>query len=224
MSGVGVMRTLAAVLATLLAAGCGGVPVQEPSTAKPVVHARAPKQNGAIFQDAVSFRPLFEDRRARYVGDTLTVVINESTTASKKAELSAARDASVNAGITSVQGMPGKSLQGINLAGSATSKQDTKDSTSANNAFTGTITATVIDVLPNDNLVVSGEKQVGINGEIEKLRFSGVVNPVFIVNGNQVSSSTIADARIEVGTRTKIDSEQVVGSIARFFFSFMPFR
>ncbi len=218
------MRPLAAVLATLLAAGCGGVPVQEPSTAKPVVHARAPQQNGAIFQDSVSFRPLFEDRRARYVGDTLTVVINESTTASKKAELSAARDASVNAGITSVQGMPGKSMQGTNLAASATSKQDSKDSTSANNAFTGTITATVIDVVPNGNLLVSGEKQVGINGEIEKLRFSGVVNPVFIVNGNQVSSSTIADARIEVGTRTKIDSEQVVGSIARFFFSFMPFR
>lgn len=224
MSRVGIMRILAAALATLLAAGCGGVPVQEPSTAKPVVHARAPQQNGAIFQDSVSFRPLFEDRRARYVGDTLTVVINESTTASKKAELSAARDASVNAGITSVQGLPGKSMQGTNLAGSATSKQDSKDSTSANNAFTGTITATVIDVLPNGNLVVSGEKQVGINGEIEKLRFSGVVNPVFIVNGNQVSSSTIADARIEVGTRTKIDSEQVVGSIARFFFSFMPFR
>jgi flagellar L-ring protein precursor FlgH len=172
----------------------------------------------------VSFRPLFEDRRARYVGDTVTVVINESTTASKNAALSAARDASVSAGITSVQGLPGKSLQGTNLAGAAASKQDTKDSTTANNAFTGTITASVIDVLPNGNLVVSGEKQIGINGEIEKLRFSGVVNPVFIVNGNQVSSSTVADARIEVGTHSEVKPEQVIGSMARFFFSFLPFR
>jgi flagellar L-ring protein precursor FlgH len=221
------MRTRISAIATLAAAllaGCGGVPVQEPSTAKPVVQARAPQQNGAIFQDSVSFRPLFEDRRARYVGDTLTVLINESTSASKKAELSAARDASANASVTAFPGISAGSLPRNNLAGSANTKQDTKDSTSANNAFTGTITATVIDVLPNGNLMVSGEKQVGINGEIEKLRFSGVVNPVFIVNGNQVSSSTIADARIEVGTRTKIDTEQVVGSIARFFFSFMPFR
>ena len=218
------MRTLAAVLATLLAAGCGGVPVQEPSTAKPVVHARAPKQNGAIFQDAVSFRPLFEDRRARYVGDTLTVVINESTTASKKAELSAARDASVNAGITSVQGMPGKSLQGINLAGSATSKQDTKDSTSANNAFTGTITATVIYVLPNDNLVVSGEKQVGINDTVDTLRFSGIVSPSTIQPGNTVASAQVAEARIETISRGNLDNARVAGFLSRFFLSFLPFR
>jgi flagellar L-ring protein precursor FlgH len=158
------------------------------------------------------------------VGDTLTVVINESTAASKNAALSAARDASANASFTAVPGISATSLPRNNLAGSATTKQDTKDSTSANNAFTGTITTTVTDVLPNGNLMVSGEKQVGINGEIEKLRFSGVVNPLYIINGNQVSSSTIADARIEVGTRTKLDAEQVIGSIARFFFSFMPFR
>ena len=172
----------------------------------------------------MSYRPLFEDRRARYVGDTLTVVINESTSASKNAANTAARDASVSAGITSVQGLPGKSLQGAELKGAATSKQDTKDGATASNAFTGTITATVIDVLPNGNLVISGEKQIGINGEIEKLRFSGVVNPIFIVNGNQVSSTTIADARIEVGTHSQVNTEQVVGSIARFFFSFLPFR
>jgi flagellar L-ring protein precursor FlgH len=212
------------LLACTLAAGCGGVPVQEPTSVKPAVQARAPQQNGAIFQESVSFRPLFEDRRARYVGDTLTVVINESTTASKNAALSAARDASANASFTAVPGISATSLPRNNLAGSATTKQDTKDSTSANNAFTGTITTTVTDVLPNGNLMVSGEKQVGINGEIEKLRFSGVVNPLYIINGNQVSSSTIADARIEVGTRTKLDAEQVIGSIARFFFSFMPFR
>ena len=116
------MRTRVLALAALLAAGCGGVPVQEPSTAKPAVQARAPQQNGAIFQDSVSFRPLFEDRRARFVGDTLTVVINESTTASKKAELSTARDASVNTSVTAFPGISATSLPRNNLAGSANTK------------------------------------------------------------------------------------------------------
>ena len=214
---------LGAALAFL--AGCtSAVRIEQPTSVRPVPVARVPQRNGAIFQDTVSYRPLFEDRRARFVGDTIIVTINESTAASKNAALSAARDASVNAGITSVQGLPGKSLQGTNLQGSATSKQDIKDSTSASNAFTGTITSSVIEVLPNGNLVISGEKQIGINGEIEKLRFSGVVNPLFIVSGNQVSSTNVADVRIDTVTHSHVETEQVVGSMARFFFSFLPFR
>jgi len=216
---------LVLVCAVTLAAGCtSAVKVAEPTTAKPVVSAVAPEQNGAIFQQSVSFRPLFEDRRARYVGDTLTVMINESTAATKEADLNAARDASVSAGITSVQGLPGKSLQGTNLAGAATSKQTTADGATANNAFTGSITTTVTAVLPNGNLMIAGEKQIGINGEIEKLRFSGVVNPMYVVNGNQVSSVNVADARIDTVTHSHVESEQVLGSMARFFFSFLPFR
>jgi len=218
-------REATLVFALALVGGCtSAVKVQEPTSARPVVIARSPQQNGAIFQESVSYRPLFEDRRARYVGDTIIVTINESTAATKNAALSAARDASVSAGITSVQGMPGKSLQGTNFQGAATSKQDIKDSTSANNAFTGTITSSVIDVLPNGNLVISGEKQIGINGEIEKLRFSGVVNPLFIVSGNQVSSGNVADVRIDTVTHSHVEKEQVIGSIGRFFFSFLPFR
>lgn len=218
-------NALALASAVVLAAGCtSAVKIEQPTSARPFPVARAPQQNGAIFQEKVSYRPLFEDRRARYVGDTIVVTINENTAATKNAALSAARDASVSAGITSVQGMPGKSLQGTDFRGSATSKQDIKDSTSASNAFTGTITSSVIEVLPNGNLVIAGEKQIGINGEIEKLRFSGTVNPLYIVNGNQVSSSNVADVRIDTVTHSHVETEQVIGSIGRFFFSFLPFR
>jgi flagellar L-ring protein precursor FlgH len=218
-------RLCAIVLIGVFAAGCTpGVSVQHPTTARPMQLARAPQQNGAIFQDGVSYRPLFEDRRARYVGDTLTVNINEKTNASKNADGSATRNASVNVGIPVVQNLPLKSIQGTTLEGSADSKQESKEATSASNLFTGSVTVTVIDVLPNGNLVVSGEKQIGINNEVEKLRFSGVVNPMHIVNGNQVSSTSIADARIEVGSHSQVKPEQVLGFLARFFLSFFPFR
>mgnify|MGYP003387123552 FL=1 len=123
-----------------------------------------------------------------------------------------------------VQNLPLKSIQGTTLEGSADSKQESKEATSASNLFTGSVTVTVIDVLPNGNLVVSGEKQIGINNEVEKLRFSGVVNPMHIVNGNQVSSTSIADARIEVGSHSQVKPEQVLGFLGRFFLSFFPFR
>ncbi len=208
-----------------LAAGCtSGVKVHEPTTAKPVVVAHAPQQNGAIFQGGVSFRPLFEDRRARYVGDTLTVTINEKTAASKDANASASRDASLALSVPNVQGVPLKTLQGTNLNATASSKLASKEATAANNLFTGSLSVTVVDVLPNGNLVISGEKQVGINNEIEKLRFSGVVNPMHIVSGNQVASTNVADARIVVASHSRVEAEQVVGFLGRFFLSFLPFR
>ena len=218
-------NALLVCLAAGLAAGCGnGVKIQEPTTAKPVAVARAPQQNGAIFQDGISYRPLFEDRRARYVGDTLTVTINEKTAASKDGNAAASRDASVAMAVPTVQGVPLKTLQGTTVNATATSKLESKEATAANNIFTGTVAVTVIDVLPNGNLLVSGEKQIGINNEVEKLRFSGVVNPLYIVSGNQVSSTNVADARIEVASHSDVKPDQVLGFLGRFFLSFMPFR
>ncbi|HUN69906.1 MAG TPA: flagellar basal body L-ring protein FlgH [Burkholderiales bacterium] len=201
-----------------------GVEVREPTTARPAPVARVPQQNGAIFQDSVSYRPLFEDRRARYVGDTLTIAINEQTTASRDAANSASRDSSVNFGVPVVQGLPFKGMQGAQLQAAAKSDLNSKDQASANNLFTGNITVTVVDVLPNGNLVVAGEKRIGIGIEIETLRFSGVVNPVNIVNGNTVNSTNVADARIEADSHSNVKPEQVLGFLGRFFLSFLPFR
>lgn len=89
--------------------------------------------------------------------------------------------------------------------------------------FTGAIAVTVIDVLPNGNLLVAGEKQIGINQGSEFIRVSGVVNPTFILAGNVVSSNTVADARIEYRGSGYIDEAQTMGWLARFLQSAMPF-
>ena len=217
------MKKTLLVLLALLGGCTSGANVMEQTTARPQPVARAPLNNGAIFQD-VSYRPMFEDRRARYVGDTLTVVISEKTTASRDSANSAKRDASVNFAVPVVQGLPLKGMQGAQLQANANSDLNAKDQASQNNLFTGSIAVTVIDVLPNGNLVVGGEKRIGINGEIEQLRFSGVVNPVNIVNGNTVSSANVADARIEAASHSQVKPEQVLGFLGRFFLSFLPFR
>ena len=93
----------------------------------------------------------------------------------------------------------------------------------ANNAFNGTITVTVIEVYPNGNLLVSGEKQLAINQGNEFIRFSGVINPNTVTTSNTVQSTQIADARIEYKGSGFIDESQRMGWLQRFFVALLPF-
>jgi flagellar L-ring protein precursor FlgH len=229
------LRSCAAfLLAAALAAGCNTVPpteVQQPMTARPAPIAQPQPQaaNGSIYaaahpaQPYHGYRPLFEDRRPRNIGDILVIQINEKTAASKKSDSAVEKNQTSAFGVTSLLGLPGKTFQGANLDASSASKFDGSGSAASNNDFTGTITVTVIEVLPNGNMQVSGEKQIGINQGSEFIRFSGIVNPATITNGNSVSSTQVADARIEYRANGQIDSAQVMGWLGRFFLTFLPF-
>ena len=233
------MKKLLLVAAAALLSGClgtGQVRVHEPTTIRPPERPAARDAgNGAIFQVA-SYTPLFEDRRARHVGDVLTVVISEKINATQKNATSASRTGSIAVDVPTVNlpfvnGVPvlkqlpdtTRGIAGTSLEASSSNKMDGKGQTEASNAFTGTIAVTVVDVLPNGNLVVSGEKQIGTNREKETLRFSGVVDPRTIVSNNQVSSIYVADARLDYVGEGQVDSAQVAGWLARFFLSFLPF-
>lgn len=210
---------------SVLLSGCATNKVQiaEPTTARPQPQVVAPVANGGIYQTA-SFRPLFEDRRARFVGDTLVIVINEKTSASNQTANSNSRSASANVAAPVIPLLPSSLLAKSSVSASANSKSEDKDSAKNDNVFSGSITVTVTGVLANGNLAVSGEKQVGVNGETDTLRFSGVVNPSTIQLGNTVSSTQVADARIETISRSNIDTARMAGFLARFFLSFTPFR
>ncbi|MCC6472585.1 MAG: flagellar basal body L-ring protein FlgH [Burkholderiales bacterium] len=200
----------------------GRVPVREPTSAPPAPARALPPANGAIYQSS-AFRPLFEDRRARHVGDLLTVLINEKQSASRSASSSVERKDETKAGVPTIAKLPLKALQGITVDGSGSSSFEGKGDTAADDAFTGTITVTVIEQLANGNLVVSGEKQIGINRNSQTIRLSGVVNPTTILAGNTVSSTQIADARIDYRGSGAIDDAQVMGWLARFFLTVLPF-
>jgi flagellar L-ring protein precursor FlgH len=80
----------------------------------------------------------------------------------------------------------------------------------------------VTEVKPNGNLVVLGEKQIGLDAGVEFIRFSGVVNPYMITNDNSVASNTIADARVEYRTNSTFDLANIAKTINRFFLSAFP--
>jgi len=216
---------LLAILAAVLISACTTVPptnVHQPMTARPAPRQETAAAQGSIYQAGTS-RTLFEDRRARYVGDTMTILITETTSASTKSNTNASRSTSIKASVPTISGLPGKSLQGLDLSASSSNSLAGKGDAAANNVFTGSITVTVIEVLPNGNLQVSGEKQVSIGAGTEFIRLSGIVNPYFISTANTISSTNVADARIEYKESGVISEAQIMGWLARFFMSVLPF-
>lgn len=220
------MRRFSAILMCLLAAtlvGCASVPetiIQHPTSTAPKAVAPVPAANGAIFQ-ASAYRPMFEDRRARLVGDILTIAINERTSAGKSAANSTSKNGSVEFGAPTLFGIPATTTAKAALSAESANKFEDKGSATSSNNFSGTISVTVVDVLPNGNLVVSGEKQVALDKGVEYVRFSGVVNPNNITN-NVVSSTQVADARVEYRTNSRIDKAEMMSQLTRFFLSILP--
>jgi flagellar L-ring protein precursor FlgH len=196
--------------------------VHQPMTVRPEVPPNFYATQGAIYNAGLG-RPLFEDRRARYVGDTITINVVENTQASKNSETTAERSSSVNAAIPTIAGLPFKTLQGLGLSASNNTAFDGSGSNTSSNAFRSTITCTVIEVLPNGNLLVSGEKQIALKEGEEFVRFSGVVNPTTITTQNTVQSTQVADARLEFKANGFVDTAQVMGWLGRFFLSVLPF-
>ena len=217
-------RAFGVMVVLLGLAGCGTTPtsiVQQPTTARPQAQPVQAAANGAIYQ-STAYRPLFEDRRARQVGDVLTIVINEKTQAGKKAASSGAKTGAVDSSISAVANLPLKTFQGAGVKAASSTEYDDKSAVDSSNLFTGNITVTVTEVLPNGNMVVAGEKQIALDKSTEYIRLSGVVQPDTIQAGNTVSSAKVADARIEYRSSAKFDSAEVMGWLARFFLSFIP--
>lgn len=180
---------------------------------------------GSLFQNA-SYRASFEDRRARQVGDTLTIRIVETVTASQKSSSTANRSSSIDGSITMVPGFkfPGTTAENRLRIGAASEADFSgKGGTEAANTFSGSITATVADVLPNGHLVVVGEKQIGLNHNVDMLRFTGTVDPLAILPGSIINSNQVANVRVESKGRGPQHEAQTVGWLTRFFFNISPF-
>jgi len=189
-------------------------------------------KNGSLFQEKTpinyGYQPLFEDHRSHNIGDTITVVLQENISASNSSSSNLTRDGKANVGVTVTPGTLNPIL-GLNVNDNKTGidsigKNDFsgKGSNSAKNTFTGLITVTVKNVLPNGNLKVIGEKQVAINQGTEFIRFSGVINPNNINKNNLVASTQIADTRIEYVSNNRINDIQKMGWLQRFLLKISP--
>jgi flagellar L-ring protein precursor FlgH len=221
---------LASVLAlAALSGGCESMPQKVavdfaplPVAPPPKAVAQARANTGSLFQSA-SYRPGFEDRRARLVGDTVTIQIVENVTASQTSSSTANRTTSMSGSVSAIPFAPASLLPKLTIGAASANDFSGEGATASANTFSGSITATVIDVLPNGHLVLAGEKQIGVNQNVDVLRFSGTVDPRALQPGSIVSSTQVANARIESRGRGAQAEAQTTGWIARFFMAMLPF-
>lgn len=217
----------------LLGVGCQTLPpaakvdFAEAKVAPPVpttVQAKQIRQTGSLFQK-VSYRPAFEDPRARALGDVVTIQIVENITASQVSKSTSNRTTSGAASISAFPLLSPMDLANLKAGVGTSSANDFsgKGGTESANTFIGSITATVVDVLPNGHLVVAGEKQIGVNQNVDVMRFSGTIDPHLIQPGNLINSTQVANARIESRGRGAQAEAQTVGWLTRFFFNVLPF-
>ncbi len=220
-----------AVVPSLLLGGCvtlnPRVEVVEPTQARPAIVVPQPASNGSIFQSA-GYRPLYETHRARLVGDIVTIEIDEMVQASQSKTSSIQKGGSLSAKTkmplgASILSKIDADLPNLDATVSSNNAFSGKGNATSGNDFKGNITATVIEVLPNGHLVVSGEKQIGVGSNVDVLRFSGQVDPVTIRPGNRVTSTQIANVRLEQRGEGAQQESQGIGWLGRFFLSIAPF-
>lgn len=161
--------------------------------------APLPVNDGAIYKSGFGMN-LFEDTKAHRVGDVITVILNESTNASKSASTSTSKDSDVDLAVPTVFGRS-MTVQGNPLSASVDASRSFEgegDSTQSN-SLSGLITVTVAEVFPNGNLLVRGEKLLTLNQGSEHIRLSGIVRSEDVTPDNTVNSQQIANARIVYG-------------------------
>lgn len=172
---------------------------------------------------------LVGDRRARLAGDILTVIIQESASVQASRRTETDRESSVEGGIDAYFFAPSASDFGTHNGALPSTSFGGGSSFSGGGAITDrqTITAraavSVIDVLPNGNLVIEGSRFVAYSGEKQYAVLRGIVRPEDIQNGNTVLSSSIADARVEFLSEGTITAAQRKGWLARVFDTINPF-
>jgi len=226
----GITRLGAGLIALIMVNGCvsmspGPAPGGDSRFAATLpMPPRSPaNNNGAIFQASNSMR-LFSDQRAYRVGDILTVVLDESTTAKKSADTTTSRDTSVSVTNPTLLGSGvtyhGKPLFGVGLSSSNAFKG--KGGSTQSNQMQGVIAVTVAKVLSNGNLVVQGEKWVAINQGREYIRLRGMVRPADISSQDTVLSTQVANAEISYGGRGTVNDANRPGWLARFVQAWWP--
>jgi len=187
--------------------------------AVPLVRQPAEPHNGSIYMSSVP-RPLFEDIKARQVGDLLTVILDEQTDASKSATTGITKQNTTDISAPTILGHEPK-IGGKTLGTSLDSSNDFSGEadSSQSNKLQGSITVTVAEVLPNGNLRIQGEKWIAINQGDEYVRLRGIVRPVDIAPTNTVLSTQVADAQITYRGKGAPADSNAAGWLARFFLS-----
>ena len=171
----------------------------------------APARAQSLWSDATE--SLYTDATARYVGDLLTIVVSETTRASSEANTEISQDQQTESGTGT--GILGKFLEEFGIDSS--DSYESAGNTDKRDSLVTTISAEVVEVLPNGNLYIEARRSIIINEETQMVVLSGLVRPRDISSNNTIASNKIANAQITYTGRGPIARRQRPGIISKIF-------
>jgi flagellar L-ring protein precursor FlgH len=176
---------------------------------------------------------LYEDVKARRLNDLVTIKVVENITGSGKADTNTSKQSSLDAGVDKFFGMPlnfnldsfyGKgNTFSPEVAGSAQSDFKGSGETTREGKLVGTITAKVVEVMPNNNLLLEARKEITINNEKQILILKGMIRPDDIAVDNTVLSTRVADAQVFFVGNGVIQDKQSQGWLVKILDNIWPF-
>lgn len=184
-------------------------------------------KNGSLYQ--AGGMSLFDDSRAHKVGDIITIKLQESFAAKKKDEAKFDKSNSQDYGISTPLNIFGKSADqvlseagtfgiGYGSKGRFSGKSDVKQDSS----LQGSIAVTVVEVIPNGNLVIRGEKWITIHDGEEVVRFAGIIRPEDIAPDNTIISTKVADVRLIYQDTGVAGDTARPGALTKFLNKYWP--
>ncbi|MCW8859518.1 MAG: flagellar basal body L-ring protein FlgH [Deltaproteobacteria bacterium] len=221
------------MLLVLLLAACAGpasrVDLNDVEPLVPIIAEPAPPQTaGSLWTESQG--GIFVDLKGRTVGDIITVVIVESASASKEATTETDRTSTMSAGITSLFGLE-KNISNLNstidpaalVNASTTNDFSGGGKTARKENLVATLTTQVVEVLPNGNLKIEGNKTVTVNNEMQIVKLNGIVRSADVSPNNIVDSKNILNARIAYIGEGVISDKQQQGWLVRALDQVWPF-
>ncbi|MGQ8366361.1 flagellar basal body L-ring protein FlgH [Glaciecola sp. 1036] len=215
------------LIASYFVVGCSSTSTEAPiaddpffAPATPIYKREEIAETGSLFTQAAA-NSLYSDVKARRVGDIITVALRENTNASKSAGTVTSKASNVD-----VQPILGLGNNPIRIGNEAiqfgmNSSNDFSGDAQANqsNSLQGNISVTVVEVMPNQNLVIRGEKWLTLNSGDEYIRLTGIIRPADITPDNEIQSTKIANARIQYSGTGSFARAQEKGWLTKFFSS-----
>ncbi len=221
------------ILGSLLLTSCAAPKQPIVSVPEPLEEIHAPALNtnetGSLWQQ--NNQSMFSDRKARDVGDIVTVIISEQSSASKEASTNTGRSTSMSASIPNFFGLensdifidPGApDLENL-VKADFTNNFDGSGTTTRKEDLTASLTTQVIGQYPNGQLKIRGGKEVMVNNEVQIIYLTGIIRPVDITAANTVNSTKVLNARISYTGKGALSDKQKPGWAMRMLDNVWPF-
>jgi flagellar L-ring protein precursor FlgH len=226
-------KVMCLLLGSLLLTSCAAPKQPIVSIPEPLeeIHAPAPNTNetGSLWQQ--NNQSMFSDRKARSVGDIVTVIISEQSSASNEASTNTGRTTSMSASIPNFFGLENNDMfNGVNsidlenlVNADFTDQFDGNGTTTRKEDLTASLTTQVIGQYPNGQLKIRGGKEVMVNNEVQIIYLTGIIRPVDINANNTVNSTKVLNARISYTGKGALSDKQKPGWAMRMLDNVWPF-